>query len=97
MNERWYLTLGDTLIATIQGDGHDFPWTLGTLIESPEFERYRVYFSDDEHWPDTQAFEDLCEEIHHQGRFVLVNVETGERFHNLTLNHDGDAVWFRYS
>lgn len=93
----WHLRLGDALIAIIRYDSYEFPWTYGKLIYSPEFERFRVYFSDEDSWPETQEFDDLCEEIHRCGKFSIGNAETGERFSNLRLNQSGDQVWFRYS
>lgn len=92
----WQLHLGGTLIATILCDTFEFPWTHGKLLNSPGFERFRVYFSDDESWPETQEFDDLCAEIRRCGEFSISNTETGERFSNVTLNQSGDHIWFRY-
>lgn len=93
----WQLYLGDTLIATIRCNAFEFPWTHGKLISSPGFDRFRVYFSDEDSWPETQEFDDLCEEIDRRGEFSISNTETGERFNNVRLNQSGDQVWFRYS
>jgi hypothetical protein len=93
----WHLYLGDELIAELRSETIDFPWTFGKLINSSKFERFRTYFSDEDYWPETQEFDDLIKEIHHRGKFSIANIQTGERFHNLRFNQDGDDVWFRYS
>lgn len=93
----WHLKLGGTLIATLHATAFEFPWTHGRLVDSPGFERFRTYFSDDEQWPDAREFEDLCAEIQRSGRFCIANPATGEHFGDVCLHHDGDHVWFRYS
>lgn len=93
----WHLKLGKETVATVRSNSFDFPWTYGELYDSPQFERFRTYFSDDELWPDTEDFEDLCSEIRDRGRFYIFNSDTGESFRNVTFNQDGNVVWFRYS
>lgn len=94
---RWLLSLGDAHIATIRTTAFAFPWTHGELVDSPLFDRFRVYFSDDAQWPETPEFDALLAEIQHSGRFALTDAGSGQRFSNVTLWHDGDAVWFRCS
>jgi hypothetical protein len=93
----WQLELGDEIIARLQEKSIDFPWINAKLLESPKFERFREYFSDDELWPDSNEFEALCGEVRSKGRFVLRNLETNTIYENITLNHVGEFVWFRYS
>ena len=93
----WQLELGDEVIATVRPESYEFPWTHGVLVNSPKFEKFRVFFSDDEYWPDTQEFEELCKEIRIKGDFKIRNIETNESFKNLTFNHNGENIWFRYS
>lgn len=93
----WHLKLGNETIATIRSTSFDFPWTYGELCDSPQFERFRIYFSDEELWPETQEFEDLCLEIRERGDFYIFNSDKGESFRNVSINQDGNDVWFRYS
>ena len=41
---RWQLRFGDQVIADAYAT--DWPWTYGTLVDSPHFEKFRKYFSD---------------------------------------------------
>ena len=93
----WQLELGNERIAKLVEETFEFPWTYARMIDSPAFERFRLYFSDDEAWPDTSEFADLCGEIRSKGGFVLRNLITNGTYRTVTLNHDGELVWFRYS
>jgi hypothetical protein len=91
------LELGGEVVAGIVDTGeYDFPWTYGTLVESPEFERFRLYFSDPEDWPDDDpTIEALCGEVQSRGGFVLRDSLTGRSHQGVTLNLRGELVWFR--
>lgn len=93
----WQLKLGNELIATIGFRSYEFSWTYGELIKSPAFERFRIYFSDEDMWPETPEFDALCQEVEDKGGFILAEMSTGETFRNIRLNHKGAYVWFRYS
>lgn len=96
-NMRWHLELEGEVITKIQ-DAHkyDFPWTYGILIESPEFERFRPYFTDSDFWSDDDSMiEALCVEVYTKGGFTLRDIITGETYLNLRLNQREDTVWFR--
>jgi hypothetical protein len=94
---RWHLELGGQLVARIDADEYDFPWTYGLLVDSPEFERFRRYFTDDTGWPDDDPELDaLLGEVRDRGGFVFREVPTGVVYRNVMLNHDGGSVvWFR--
>jgi hypothetical protein len=97
---RWHLELGGELIARISDlHSYEFPWTYGELVDSPKFERFRVYFNDPETWPeDDPEIEKLCGEVHVRGGFLLKDRWTGLEYREITLNHDNDVgVWFRIS
>jgi hypothetical protein len=70
---RWHLELAGEVVAPIADAGdYDFPWTYGTLVSSPEFERFRPYFTDPDEWPDDDpAFEALYGEVQSRGGFIL--------------------------
>lgn len=94
---RWQLELGGEVIARIL-DAHDyeFPWTYGKLFESPGFERFRVYFTDPEYWPnDDPAIEALCSEVQDRGGFVLRDFQTGQSHPGIIFNQRAESVWFR--
>jgi hypothetical protein len=95
---RWQLELGDKVIARIDADEYDFPFTYGRLVDSPAFERFRRYFTDDNDWPDDDPqLEALCGEVHDQGCFILREMPTGVAYRGVCLNHDGEqVVWFRH-
>ena len=93
----WHLELGSERIARLTEETFEFPWIYARLIDSPAFERFRVYFSDDASWPDTQEFENLCDEVRSRGGFVLRNMSTDDTYHHVTINQVGDLAWFRYS
>ncbi|MCC7423873.1 MAG: hypothetical protein IT428_26715 [Planctomycetaceae bacterium] len=95
---RWQLELGDMVIARIDADSYSFPFTYGRMVGSPAFERFRLYFSDPDNWPDDDPqFEALCREIRDRGRFVLREMTSGIAYRGVCLNHDGrDVVWFRH-
>jgi hypothetical protein len=94
----WQLELGNEIIAKLaEEESNDWPWINARLLDSVNFERFRVFFSDEDAWPETQEFEDLCAEIRIKGNFVMRNMETNTSYKNLRLNHDGDFVWFRVS
>ena len=89
-----------------QGDRSDrrrprtraFPWLYGTLVDSPAFERFRPYFTDDTTWAeDDPAIEALCGEIQDRGLFALRDLRTGQLRLGVPLYQDGDTVWFRIS
>jgi hypothetical protein len=48
---RWQLELDKEVIARIDVDEFDFPFTYGQLVDSPLFERFRRYFSDPDQSP----------------------------------------------
>ena len=74
---RWQLELGREVIARIDADFHEFPWTYGSLVDSPQFERFRSYFTSEDEWPeDDPAFEELCGEIQSKGGFAIRDVST---------------------
>ncbi len=95
---RYHLELGGEVVARIDADEYDFPWTYGRLVDSPAFERFRRYFTDDNDWPDDDPeLEALCGEVQDKGRFVLRNVASGDAYQGVCLNHDGGGVvWFRH-
>ena len=44
---RWQLKFGEHVIANIENaHASDWPWTYGTLVDSPQFETFRKYFTD---------------------------------------------------
>jgi hypothetical protein len=95
---RWELELGGEVIARIDANEYEFPFTYGCLVESPEFERFRPYFADPDAWPDDdKEFEALCGEIVARGGFLLREVASGVTYRGVCLNHDdGNVVWFRH-
>jgi hypothetical protein len=93
----WHLLLGSALVATIQTTDVDFPWTYGDLVDSARFHKYRVYFSDEDDWPETDEFASLCSEIRDSGSFSLLNTATQQTFRSFRLNHEANIVWFQYS
>ncbi len=97
MTDLWQLVLGEQVIATLKEESFDFPWVYAKLFESPMFEQYRVYFSDEDEWSNTQEFDELCERISTNGGFTLHNLSSGDFYKSFRLNHDGETVWFRYS
>lgn len=95
---QWQLELGDEVVARINAHEYDFPFTYGRLIDSPVFERFRPYFTDDNDWPenDTQL-QALCGEVRERGGFLLREIPTGIAYGGVCLNHDGgQVVWFRH-
>ena len=95
---RWQLELGDEVVARIDADEFDFPFTYGRLVDSPTFERFRRYFTDANDWPeDDVQLEALCGEVQESGGFLLREMPTGVAYCNVCLNHDGEqVVWFRH-
>ena len=95
---QYHLELGGEVIAVIVYIGYEFPWTYGKLIESPAFEPFRMYFTDDNDWPeDDPDLEALCGEVHVRGGFLLRDLSSGVAYQGICLNHDGgDGVWFRH-
>lgn len=95
---QYQLELGDEVVAAIVAIGYEFPWTYGRLINSPEFERFRTYFTDDNDWPEDDVdLEAVCGEVHTRGDFVIRDLSSGVVYQGVRLNHDGeDGVWFRY-
>ena len=65
------------------------------LMDSPAFERFRPYFSEDDSWPDPPEFDAFCEEARAKGCFVLRHLTTGRAYHHVTLRQAGEVVWFR--
>jgi hypothetical protein len=94
---RWHLELGGEVIARIDAEDYDFPWIYGRLVDSPAFERFRVYFADEDSWPETPKFDALIAEIRAKGRFVLREVPTDLSYRSFRLNQEGEVVWFRFS
>jgi hypothetical protein len=96
-SQRWQLELGGEVIAYIDADAYEFPWTYGNLVDSPRFERFRCYFTDEDTWPDNDpAFEALCEEIGAKGRFTLRDTTTDTLYRGVRLNQENGVVWFRH-
>jgi hypothetical protein len=97
-NQLWHLELASEVIARIEVDEHDFPFFYGRLVDSPEFERFRRYFTDPEDWPDDDTeLEALSGEVQSRGQFVLREMASGIAYRGVCLNHDGaQAVWFRH-
>lgn len=94
---RWHLELGGEVIARIADVGeYEFPWTYGVVVESPEFERFRPYFTDPETWPDDDPnMEALCREVDSRRGFLLRDFQTGVEHQPVTLNQNSTYVWFR--
>lgn len=95
---RWHLELGDEIVARIDADEFSFPFTYGVLVDSPAFERFRRYFTDDTTWPeDDEELEALCGEVDDRDDFVLRDTSTGVAYGGVCLNHNGgQIVWFRH-
>ena len=75
---------------------YEFPWTYGVVVESPQFEQYRPYFTDPETWPeDDPAVESLCGEVHSRGGFLLRDFQSGLVHQPVTLNQNREYFWFR--
>jgi hypothetical protein len=95
---RYQLELGGEVVARIDVLGHEFPFTYGRLVDSPAFERFRRYFTDDNDWAeDDPEIEALCGEIQDCGGFLLREMLSGVFYRGVCLNHDGsEGVWFRH-
>jgi hypothetical protein len=95
---RWQLELGGEVVARVDADEYDFPFTYGRLVESPAFERFRRYFTDPNDWPDDDpGLEALCGEVRARGGFVLRELAAGMAYRGVCLSHDGgEVVWFRH-
>jgi hypothetical protein len=95
---QYRLELGGEVVATIVASGYEFPWTYGRLVNSPEFERFRTYFTDDNDWPENDSdLEVLCGDVQAHGRFRIRDLSSGVAYQGVCLNHDGgDGVWFRH-
>lgn len=94
---RWHLELGTEVVAYIE-DAHiyEFPWTYGVIVASPQFERFRTYFTDSETWADDDAtIESLCDEVLSRGGFILRDLQSGRVHLNPTFNQKDESVWFR--
>jgi hypothetical protein len=95
---RWQLRFGDHVIANVE-DAHavDWPWTYGTLVDSPQFERFRKYFTpwdlDDD--DDDPEIDELIEIIKKMGEITLHDNKTNRTYTNPVFNHSGESVWFR--
>ena len=90
----WQLELAEEIIATFSEVRTEFPWYHGKIVNSPKFELYRDFFSEDKLW-DSQEFEDLFYEISSKGDFVLRNISTNTIHNNVILHEDGNFVSFR--
>jgi hypothetical protein len=93
---RWQLELGGEVISRIDADDYEFPWTYGRLVDSPGFDRFRVFFGNPDDWPETPEFEALCREITAKGDFALREVPAAAVYRSVTLRQEGEVVWFRY-
>ncbi len=95
---RYQLELGGEVIARINAGERDFPWTYGRLVDSPAFERFRRFFTDEADWPDDDPELDaLCSDVQSRGGFVLQDMSSGVAYQGVRLNHDGgNSVWFRH-
>jgi hypothetical protein len=96
VSHHWRLELGQEVVALLEGDSIETPWMYCRIAQRGSFDRYRAYFADEETWPDSEAFDALCAEIAARGRFILRDMETGERYGSVVLNCEDDVVWFRY-
>lgn len=95
--QQWQLELGGEVIARIDTDSYEFPWTYGNLVNSPQFERFRLYFTDPDDWADDdEALETLCGDVEARGGFVIRELATNTVYRSVTLNQDRDVVWFRF-
>jgi hypothetical protein len=94
---RWHLALGGEVVARLADDGeYDFPWTYARLVDSPQFERFRPYSTDEEDWRDDDpSIEALCAEAQARGGFALRDLQTGAVHEGLRVNQRGESVWFR--
>ena len=94
---RWELRFGEHVIAKIaDAQSADWPWTYGTLVNSPEFEMYREYFTDSEMWDDNDVeLDQLISTIESMGEISLHDLKTERTYNNPTFNQNGDSVWFR--
>ena len=94
----WQLELGGEVVGRIVADAYEFPWTYGNLVDSPQFERFRTYFTNEDDWPeDDPAFEKLCGEINSKGGFAIREVSTNTLYRGVRLNQEKDVVWFRHA
>ena len=94
---RWRLELGDEVVAVIDCDFYEFPWTYGELVDSSRFERFRLYFSNSDAWPEHDAeLEKLLGEIKSRGGFSIRDMSSGTAYRSPGLHHDGSLVWFRH-
>jgi hypothetical protein len=94
---RWQLELGGKVIAKIaDAKEYEFPWTYGIIVDSPEFERFRRFFTDPDDWADNDPeLEALTAEVHSKGEFLLRNLQTGKLHHPFRMNQNREYVWFR--
>jgi len=94
---RWHLELGGEVIARISdAREYEFPWTYGVVVASPQFERFRPYFTDPDTWPDDDpAMNALCDEVASRGGFLLRDFQTGVVHQPVTFNQNSAYVWFR--
>jgi hypothetical protein len=94
---RWHLELGDEVIARIaDAREYEFPWTYGVVVDSPEFERFRSYFTDPDKWlDDDPVMETMCAEVQSRGGFLLRDFQTGLVHQPVTINQNSSYVWFR--
>ena len=90
----WQLELEEEIIATFSDVWTEFPWYHGKIVNSPKFELYRDFFSDDKLW-DLQEFEDLFYKISSKGDFILRDISTNAIYDNAMLYEDGNFVSFR--
>lgn len=90
------LELGGEIIALMEVDGIDYPWTYATLLDTAKFERFRPYFTDTESSLDEDAeLEALCAEVQIKGGFRLRCLATNKVFIDLVMHQEGNIVWFR--
>ena len=94
----YHLGLGGEVAARVDVEGYEYPFAYGRLVDSPAFERFRRYFTDDDDWAeDDPEIEALCGEVQGRGGFMLREMSSGTLYRGVCLNHDGrEGVWFRH-
>jgi hypothetical protein len=89
-NKMWQLELGGEVIATFCETFYEFPWHDAEIVNSPKFEHFREFFSDEE--PGDSY---LYDEILVKGDFVFRYVSENIIYDNVLLHEDGNTVSFR--
>jgi hypothetical protein len=78
------------VVARVEADGSDLPFTYGRPVESPAFERFRRNFTDPNEWPDGgPELEASCGEVRAHGGFLRREVPTGVAYRGVCPTPDG--------